>query len=64
MNILDRDRLICESLKNETNMDREPLNKAIQAYLADPKKNIRNLMDYAERRGITKRVRDVLGVWL
>lgn len=65
MNILDRDRLICESLKNEADMDRETFNKAIQAYLEDPKKNIRNLIDYAERRRVTKRVHDVLGgVWL
>ncbi len=61
MNILDRDRLICESLKNEADMDRETFNKAIQAYLEDPKKNIRNLIDYAERRRVTKRVHDVLG---
>ena len=64
MNILDRDRLICESLKYEEDMDSETFNKAIQAYLEDPKKNIRNLMEYAERRRVTKRVHDVLGVWL
>lgn len=64
MRILDRDRLICECLKYEADMDRETFNKAIQAYLADPKKNIRHLTDYAERRGVTKRVKDVLGVWL
>lgn len=64
MNILDRDRLICESLRYEADMDSETFNKAIQAYLEDPKKNIRKLMDYAERRNVTKRVYDVLGVWL
>ena len=35
MNILDRDRLICECIKYECDMDREIFNKAIQAYLAD-----------------------------
>ena len=64
MNILDRDRLICECLKYEADMDNETFNKAIHAYLADSKKNIRNLLDYAKRRRVTRRVQDVLGVWL
>lgn len=64
MNILDRDRLICECLKYEADMDSETFSKAIQAYLDDPQRNIRNLLDYAKRRRITKRVHDVLGVWL
>lgn len=64
MNILDRDRLICECLKYESEMDKETFNKAIQAYLADPKKNIKNLLAYAKRRKATKRVHDVIGVWL
>ena len=64
MNILDRDRLICECLKYESDMDKETFNKAIQAYLADPKKNIKNLLAYAKRRKLTKRVHDVIGVWL
>ena len=64
MKIFDRDRLICECLKYESDMDKETFNKAIQAYLADPKKNIKNLLAYAKRRKATKRVHDVIGVWL
>ena len=64
MNIFDRDRLICECLKYESDMDKETFNKAIQAYIADPKKNIRNLLTYAKRRKAIKRVHDVIGVWL
>jgi predicted transcriptional regulator of viral defense system len=64
MNIFDRDRLICECLKYESGMDKETFNKAVQAYLADPKKNIKNLLTYAKRRKVTKRVHDVVGVWL
>lgn len=64
MKILDRDRLICECLKYEADMDKETFNKAIQAYLADPKKNIKNLLAYAKRRRAIKRVHDVIGVWL
>lgn len=64
MQIFDRDRLICECLKYEADMDKETFNKAIQAYLADPKKNIKNLIAYAKRRRVIKRVHDVIGVWL
>lgn len=64
MNIFDRDRLICECLKYEADMEKETFNKAIQAYLADPKKNIKNLLTYAKRRKAIKRVHDVIGVWL
>mgnify|MGYP000956871254 FL=1 len=64
MNILDRDRLICECLKYKSDMDNETFNKAVQAYLADPKKNIKNLLAYAKRRKTIKRVHDVIGVWL
>ena len=45
-------------------MDRETFNKAIQAYLGDPKKNINNLINYAKRRKVLNRVHDVVGVWL
>jgi len=62
--IFDRDRLICECLKYESEMDKETFNKAIQAYLADPKKNIKNLVDYAKKRKVLNRVHDVIGVWL
>ncbi len=64
INIFDRDRLICECLKYESDMDKETFNKAIQAYLADPKKNIKNLLAYSKRRKAIKRVHDVIGVWL
>ncbi len=64
LNIFDRDRLICECLKYEADIDKETFNKAIQAYLTDSKKNIKNLLAYAKRRKVTKRVHDVIGVWL
>ena len=44
--------------------DREIYNKAIQAYINDSKKNITNLLDYAKRRNIHKKVRERIGVWL
>ena len=64
LKIFDRDRLICECIKHENKMDREIYNKAIQAYINDGKKNITNLLDYAKRRNIHKKVRERIGVWL
>ena len=64
LKMFDRDRLICECIKHENKMDREIYNKAIQAYINDGKKNITNLLDYAKRRNIHKKVRERIGVWL
>lgn len=64
LKIFDRDRLICECIKHENKMDREIYNKAIQAYINDNKKNVTNLLDYAKRRNIHKKVRERIGVWL
>ena len=59
MQIFDRDRLICEN-----KMDRETYNKAIQSYVADTKKNVPKLLEYAQKRRVLKKVTDRIGVWL
>lgn len=64
MQIYNKDRLICECLKHETKLDKEIFNKAIQSYIADPKKNIAKLMEYAKLRKVVKKVHDIIGVWL
>ena len=64
MQIFDRDRLICECIFYENKMDRETYNKAIQEYVADAKKNVPKLLEYAEKRRILKKVKDRIGVWL
>ena len=64
LKIFDRDRLLCECIFFENKMDRETYNKAIQGYVSDPKKNIMNLLAYAEKRRILKKVKDRIGVWL
>lgn len=46
--IYDRDRTICDVLRNRNKMDREIFNKAVQGYVKDSKKNIPNLMEYAK----------------
>lgn len=62
--IYDRDRTICDVLKNMNKMDKEVFNKAVQNYVKDPKKSIPNLMKYAKELRVQKRVKDLIGVWL
>lgn len=64
MKIFDRDRLICECILYEKKMERETYNKAIQGYVADSKKSIPKLMEYAGKRRIPKKVKERIGVWL
>ena len=61
MQIFDRDRLICECIFYENKMDRETYNKAIQGYVADAKKSVPRLLEYAEKRRILKKVKDRIG---
>ena len=46
--IYDRDRTICDILRNMNKIDKEIFNKAIQGYVNDPQKNIPNLIEYAK----------------
>jgi predicted transcriptional regulator of viral defense system len=64
MKIFDRERLICETIFFEDKIDRETYNKAIQGYVSDAKKIIPNLLEYAKKRRIIKKVKDRIGVWL
>ena len=62
--IYDRDRTICDVLKNMNKMDKEIFNKAIQNYINDSKKNIPSLMYYAKKMHVQKKVKDIIEVWL
>lgn len=62
--IYDRDRTICDVLRNMNKMDKEIFNKAIQSYIKDPQKNIPHLMEYAKALRVQKKVKDLIGVWL
>lgn len=64
LKIFDKDRLICECIKHENKMERETYNKAIIGYINDTTKNITNLLEYAKKRNIHKKVRERIGVWL
>lgn len=62
--IYDKDRVICDCLRYRNKMDKEIFNKAIQNYIADPKKSIPNLLEYAEPLRVKKAAKDLIGVWL
>ena len=62
--IYDKERMSCDCLKYEAKMSREDFKAAIQAYIADPDKDISLLMDYARARKVVKKVQSLIGVWL
>jgi len=64
LKICDRDRTICDILRHSEKIDREILNKAIQNYLKDNKKNIRNLIQYSKSLRVYSKVQQWIGVWL
>lgn len=64
MKIFDRDRTICDIIRYELKMDKEVFNYAIMTYVKDPKKNIRNLLDYAEKMNIKNKVSRIIGMWM
>ena len=64
LKIFNKERVICDCLRQENKMDVEVFNKAIQAYIKDPKKNVPRLMEYAKILRIENKIRKIIGVWL
>ena len=64
LKIFNRERVICDCLRQENKMDGEIFNKAIQAYIKDSKKNIPRLMEFAKILRTENKVRKMIGVWL
>lgn len=62
--IYDKDRTICDCLKNMNRMDKEVFNKAIQNYVKDSKKNISNLMQYAKELRVKEKVKNIIEIWI
>lgn len=61
--IFNRERVLCDCLRQENKMDAEIFNKAIQAYIKDPKKNVPHLMEYAKILRTENKVRKVIDDW-
>ena len=64
MKIYDRERVICDCLRQMNKMNRETFNKAIQSYINDPKKKIKNLAVYAKQLKVYNKAQNMIGVWL
>ncbi len=62
--VYDRERTICDCFKYRTKLDNEIFNKAINAYVADSKKNLANLSKYAKEMGVYSRMMNVMEVLL
>jgi len=62
MPIYDRERTICDCFKYRTKLDNETFNKAIHAYVADDKKNLNKLSQYAKELGLFKKVMELMEV--
>lgn len=64
LSIYDRERTICDCFKYRTKLDHETFNKAIRAYIADDKKNLSNLVQYAKEMRIFKKLNALMEVML
>ncbi len=64
MLIFEKERLVCDCLKYEEKMDREIFKEGLLSYIKDPKKDVAKLMKYAKERKVTKKVQNMIGVWL
>ena len=62
--VYDRERTICDCFKYRTKLDHEIFNKAVNAYVADEKKNLANLSKYAKEMGVYKKMMNVMEVLL
>ena len=62
--VYDRERTICDCFKYRTKLDNEMFNKALNAYAADPKKNLSNLSSYAKEMRVYKKLMNVMEVLL
>ncbi len=64
LKVYDRERTICDCFKYRSKLDNEIFNKAINAYVADPKKNLANLSKYAKDMGVYTKLINVMEVLL
>lgn len=64
INIFDKDRTICDVVRNANKMDKEIVNQAIKGYISDPQKNTSKLLEYAKKMRAENKVRNLIGVWL
>lgn len=64
LQVYDRERTLCDCVRYRHKMDENMFKKAVKAYVADPKKNIKQLLNYAEPLRVKKYAQDLIGVWM
>ena len=62
--IYDRERCICDIIKNKNKMDIQVFQIALTSYFSDSEENIHHLMEYARIMGISDKVRQYTEVLL
>ena len=62
--VYDRERTICDCFKYRSRLDNEIFNKALNAYVNDSKKDLRNLSGYAKKLRVHKKVTELMEVLL
>lgn len=62
--VYDRERTICDCFKYRSRLDNEIFNKALNAYVNDSKKDLRNLSEYAKKLRVYKKVTELMEVLL
>ena len=62
--VYDRERTICDCFKYRSRLDNEIFNKALNAYVNDSKKDLRNLSEYAKKLRVHKKVTEMMEVLL
>lgn len=55
--VYDLDRTVCDIIKHRKKIEIQMYQSAVKAYMRSAKKNLTNLMRYAEQLGITEKVR-------
>lgn len=64
LSVYDRERTICDCFKYRSRLDNEIFNKALNAYVNDSKKDLRNLSEYAKKLRVHKKVTELMEVLL
>lgn len=58
--VYDKERTICDIVKNRNNMDMEIFSKALKNYVKSSNKNLRKLMKYAKELKIEKKMKEYM----
>ena len=64
LNVYDRERTICDCFKYKTQLDSEIFTIAVNAYIADEKKNLSKLSEYSKKLRINKKHAELMRILL